>query len=88
MARGIKKEVAYTGAAAKTAAKIEKLESSLKELKLQLKAEYAQQLKDEKMNEKKHQKEMQCELLKVISASTLSPEEIISLIQNKQNGNQ
>lgn len=88
MARGVKKEAVYTGAAAKTAAKIEKLESSLKELKLQLKTEYTQQLKDEKMNEKKHQKEMQCELLKVISASTLSPEEIISLIQNKQNGNQ
>lgn len=48
MPRGVKKEVVYTGKAAKLNEKVQKLEADLKGAKEELKAAYKEQLKAEK----------------------------------------
>ncbi len=49
MPRGVKKEIAYTGKAAKLNEKIQKLEADLRNTKEELKAAYKEQLKAEKL---------------------------------------
>lgn len=64
MPRGVKKEVTYTGKAAKINEKILKLEADLKAAKEELKAAYKEQLKEEKRAAKEAEKEKERTLLK------------------------
>lgn len=91
MARGVKKEITYTGKALKVFEKVQKLEMDLKSAKEELKVAYKEQLKAEKVAEakakkeaaiaaKKAMREKKAELLKVIEESGKSPDEIIAMI--------
>ena len=51
MPRGVKKEVTYTGKAAKVYEKVQRLQEELKAAKAELKAAYAEQVKEEKKKE-------------------------------------
>lgn len=82
MARGIRKQVTYTGKAAKIHEKVLKLEADLKAAKEELKAAYKEQLKEEKLARQKAEKENREKLLKIIEESGKTPEEIIDLLQN------
>lgn len=91
MPRGKKKEITYTGRAAKINEKVLKLEADLKAAKEELKAAYKEQLKAEKeaakkakreaeAAAKKAQKENTAKLLKLIQESGKTPEEIMELL--------
>ncbi len=82
MARGIRKQVTYTGKAAKIHEKVLKLEADLKAAKEELKAAYKEQLKEEKLARQKTEKENREKLLKMIEESGKTPEEIMDLLQN------
>ena len=93
MPRGVKKEIVYTGKAAKLNEKVQKLDADLKAAKEELKVAYKEQLKAEKValaKEKKESaiaakkalKENQAKILKAIQNSGKSPEEILDLINN------
>lgn len=95
MPRGVRKEVIYTGKAAKLNDKIQKLEADLKSTKEELKAAYKDQLKAEKIaiaKEKKESaaaakralKENQAKILKAIQESGKSPEEILRMLSNNE----
>lgn len=64
MPRGVKKEVTYTGKAAKINEKILKLEADLKAAKEELKAAYKEQLKEENAPPKKLKRKKERTLLK------------------------
>jgi len=80
MPRGVRKQIEYTGKAAKIAEKIQKLEEELKLAKNELKNAYKEQLKEEKNASKKAIQESQTKLMKAIEASGKTPEEIIALL--------
>lgn len=91
MPRGVKKEITYTGKAAKIYEKVQKLENDLKTAKEELKIAYAEQVKAEKAAElkakkeaaaaaKKAVKECKLKILKAIEESGKSPEEILELL--------
>ena len=93
MPRGVRKEVNYTGKAAKFNEKVQKLEADLKSTKEELKAAYKEQLKAEKAAiakekkmstaaAKKALKENQAKILKAIQESGKSPEEIMRMLSN------
>lgn len=93
MPRGVKKEIVYTGKAAKLNEKVQKLDAELKAAKEELKVAYREQLKAEKaalakekkesaIAAKKALKENQAKILKAIQNSGKSPEEILNLINN------
>lgn len=93
MPRGPKKEITYTGKAAKINEKVIKLESDLKAAKEELKAAYKEQLKAEKtaarkaekdaaMAAKKALKENKTKLMKAIEVSGKTPEEILAFLQD------
>lgn len=93
MAGRAKKEITYTGKAAKINEKVIKLEADLKSAKEELKAAYKEQLKAEKAAEAKAKKEAALaakkelqakknELLKVIEESGKSPDEIIAMLKS------
>lgn len=82
MARGIRKQITYTGKAAKIHEKVLKLEADLKAAKEELKAAYKEQLKEEKAAKQKADKENREKLLKIIEESGKSPEEIMDLLKN------
>ena len=82
MARGIRKQVTYTGKAAKIHEKVLKLEADLKAAKEELKAAFKEQLKEEKLARQKTEKENREKLLKMIEESGKTPEEIMDLLQN------
>lgn len=92
MARGVRKEITYTGKALKAHEKVLKLEADLKAAKEELKVLYKEQVKAEKAAEakakkeaaaaaKKAIKEKQSEMLKVIQESGKTPDEIIELLK-------
>lgn len=81
MARGVRKEIIYTGKAAKIQEKVVKLDAELKAAKAELKAAYKEQLKEEKAAAKKANQQQQAEILKLINESGKSPEEIIELLK-------
>lgn len=94
MARGVKKEVVYTGKALKAHEKVLKLEADLKAAKDELKTAYKEQVKTEKAVEakarkeeaaarKKAEKESQIKLMKVIKSSGKSAEEILALLEQQ-----
>ena len=80
MKRGVKREITYTGKAAKIHEKVLKLEAELKSAKEDLKSAYKEQLKEEKLAAKKASKAKQIELMKMIKESGRTPEEIIELL--------
>ena len=80
MPRGVKREITYTGKAAKIHEKGLKLEAELKSAKEDLKSAYKEQLKEEKLAAKKASKAKQIELMKMIKESGKTPEEIIELL--------
>ncbi len=80
MPRGVKREITYTGKAAKIHEKVLKLEAELKSAKEDLKSAYKEQLKEEKLAAKKASKAKQIELMKMIKESGRTPEEIIELL--------
>lgn len=80
MPRGVKREITYTGKAAKIHEKVLKLEAELKSAKDDLKSAYKEQLKEEKLAAKKASKAKQIELMKMIKESGKTPEEIIELL--------
>ena len=89
MPRGVRKEVAYTGKAAKLNEKVQKLEADLKATKEELKIAYKEQLKAEKAalaREKKEsaaaaKKANQTKILKAIQESGKTPEEILEMLK-------
>lgn len=81
MPRGVKKEIAYTGKAAKLNEKIQKLEADLRNTKEELKAAYKEQLKAEKAA---LAKENQAKILKAIQESGKTPEEILDMLNNNE----
>ncbi len=81
MPRGVRKEIVYTGKAAKIYEKVLKLEADLKAAKDELKIAYKEQLKEEKLAAKKASKAKQAELMKLINESGKSAEEIIELLK-------
>lgn len=91
MPRGVKKEIHYTGKAAKLNEKVLKLENDLRTAKEELKIAYKAQLKEEKaaalkakkeaaIAAKKALQESKAKLLKAIEESDKTPEEILALI--------
>lgn len=80
MARGVRRQIEYTGKAAKIAEKVQKLEADLKTAREELKAAYKEQLKEEKVAAKKMREEANTKLMKAIEASGKTPEEIIELL--------
>ncbi len=80
MPRGVRREITYTGKAAKIHEKVIKLEAELKAAKEELKVAYKEQLKEEKEAAKKTSKAKQAELLKVIKQSGKTTEEIMDLL--------
>ncbi len=94
MARGVRKEIVYTGKAAKINEKVLKLEADLKAAKEELKNAYKEQVKVEKAAQAKAKKEAreaekkalkvrQSEMLKLIEESGKTPDEIIEMLKNK-----
>lgn len=81
MARGIRKQITYTGRAAKIHEKVLKLEADLKAAKDELKTAYKEQLKEEKATRQKAEKENKEKLLKLIEESGKTPEEIMELLK-------
>ena len=92
MPRGPKKEVIYTGKAAKINERVLKLEADLKMAKEELKIAYKEQLKAEKVAARKAQKEAaaaakkalkesRTKLLKAFEESGKTPEEIMELLK-------
>ena len=91
MPRGPKKEIVYTGKAAKINEKVLKLDAELKAAKVELKTAYKEQIKTEKALAKKAQKEAalaakktlkenKTKLLKAIEVSGKTPEEILEFL--------
>lgn len=80
MPRGVKREITYTGKAAKIHEKVLKLETDLKAAKEELKVVYKEQLKEEKLAAKKLSKAKQVELMKIIKESGKTTEEIMELL--------
>ena len=82
MPRGMRKEVTYTGKAAKVYEKVQKLDAELKAAKAELKAAYKEQLKEEKEAVKKEKAENKEKVLKAFDASGKSLEEIIEFLNS------
>ena len=81
MPRGVKKEIIYTGKAAKAYEKVQKLEAELKVAKEELVEAYKGQKKIEKEAAAKQKQVLQKELMKAIKESGKTPEEIIELLK-------
>ena len=84
MPRGVRKEVVYTGKAAKIHERIQKLEAELKTLKAELKVAYNEQVKAEKEAVQKEKKESQRLLLKAIKESGKTNEEIMEMLKPQE----
>ena len=84
MPRGVRKEVVYTGKAAKIHERIQKLETELKTLKAELKVAYNEQVKVEKEAAQKEKKENQRLLLRAIKESGKTTEEIMAMLKPQE----
>lgn len=95
MARGVRKEVVYTGKALKAHEKVVKLEADLKAAKEELKVLYKEQLKAEKAAAtkakkeedaalKKALKEKQTDLAKALKESGKSIDDVIAMLNNAE----
>ena len=83
MAGKARKEINYTGKAAKVYEKVQKLEADLKAARAELKSAYAEQVKAEKAAAQKELKENRARLLKAIEESGKTPDEIIALLKGE-----
>lgn len=95
MARGVKKEITYTGKALKAHEKVVKLEADLKAAKEELKVAYKEQVKAEKaaaakakkeaaIASKKALQEKQNDLLKALEASGKTMDDVIAMLNNAE----
>lgn len=84
MPRGVRKEIVYTGKAAKIYEKVQKLEADLKVAKDELKVAYKEQIKSEKEAAIKEKKESQQLLLKAIKESGKTTEEILEMLKPQE----
>lgn len=80
MPRGVKKEITYTGKAAKLYEKIQKLEAELKNAKDELKIAYKEQLKEEKRAAVLRKKEQEAAIVKALGETDKSLEEIMAFL--------
>ena len=81
MPRGKKKEIEYTGKAAKVYERVQKLEAELKAARLELKTAYKEQLKEEKRAAEARVKAEKAALMKALDETSKSPEEIMSFLR-------
>lgn len=84
MPRGVKREIVYTGQAAKAHEKVVRLETELKTAREELKKAVKKQEQEEKAAKAKEAKEFQNKVLKAIKESGKSPEEILAFLEKKQ----
>ena len=95
MARGVRKEITYTGKALKAHEKVIKLEADLKAAREELKILYKEQVKAEKAAAakakkeedaalKKAMKERQSELAKALKESGKSIDDVIAMLNNAE----
>ena len=82
MPRGVKKQIEYTGKAAKINEKVQKLEAELKAAKEELKAAYKAQVKEEKKAAAAEAKAKKDEVYKAIQNSDKTPEEILAFLNS------
>ena len=80
MPRGVKKEITYTGKAAKLYEKAQKLEADLMAVKNELKIAYKEQLKEEKKAAILRKKEQEAAIIKALNETNKSPEEIMEFL--------
>lgn len=85
MPRGVRKEIVYTGQAAKAHEKVVRLETELKAAREELKKAVKKQEQEEKAAKAKEEKEFQNKVLKAIKESGKTPEEILAFLEKKQN---
>ena len=83
MAGKARREINYTGKAAKAYEKVQKLEADLKAARAELKSAYAEQVKAEKTAAQKELKENRARLLKAIEESGKTPDEISALLKGE-----
>ena len=82
MPRGVKKEIEYTGKAAKVFEKVQKLEADLKAAKEELKVVYRAQVKEEKAAAKALENAQKEELMKALKSSNKSMDEIMGFLNS------
>lgn len=80
MPRGVRKQVEYTGKAAKAQEKVLRLQEELQQARRELKAAYREQLREEKTAAGKKAKEDQAVLLRAFKNSGKSVEEVLQAI--------
>lgn len=80
MPRGVRKQVEYTGKAAKAQEKVLRLQEELQQARQELKAAYREQLREEKAAAGKKAKEDQAILLRAFKNSGKSVEEVLQAI--------
>jgi len=80
MPRGVRKQVEYTGKAAKAQEKVLRLQEELQQARRELKAAYREQLREEKAAAGKKAKEDQAILLRAFKNSGKSVEEVLQAI--------
>ena len=84
MPRGVKRDIVYTGQAAKAHEKVVRLEAELKAAREELKKAVKKQEQEEKAAKAKEEKEFQSKVLKAIKESGKTPEEILAFLEKKQ----
>lgn len=82
MPRGVKKEIEYTGKAAKVFEKVQKLEADLKAAKEELKVTYRAQVKEEKAAAKALENSQKEGLMKALKSSNKSMDEIMGFLNS------
>lgn len=82
MPRGVKREVTYTGRAARVQEKVQRLETELREARAELKQAYKEQQKEEHAAQSRKAKEEQQALLRAIKSSGKSVQEILDAINS------
>lgn len=82
MPRGVKRQIEYTGKAAKINEKVQKLEAELKAAKEELKAAYKAQVKEEKKAAAAVAKAKKDEVYKAIQNSGKTAEEILAFLNS------
>ncbi len=80
MPRGVRKQVEYTGKAAKAQEKVLRLQQELQRARQDLKTAYREQLREEKAAAGKKAKEEQAILLRAFKNSGKSVEEVLQAI--------
>ena len=80
MPRGVRRQIEYTGQAAKAHEKVVRLEAELKAAREELKKAVKRQEKEEKAAKVKAAKEAQSKILKALAESDKTPEEVLAFL--------